>query len=81
MTKQVKTLWNSQVAVAEKFVLYCLENKEPLVIEHAGKVMAMNPDYLETQIESISKPFQDRRGGEDYRLVYYLWKPTQPTLL
>ena len=81
MTKQVKTLYRNQVAVAEKFVLTCLENKENLTITHNGQAMTLNPDYLEHQIEGFSGYFPDREGGEDYRLVYYFWKPNQAKLL
>ena len=81
MTKQVKTLYKNQVAVAEKFVLECLKNKEELVIKHNDQVMSLSPHFLENEIEQITGPYHDRSGGEDYRLVYYFWKPNQAKLL
>lgn len=80
MRQVIKTLYKGQVAVADKFVYRCLEKKEPLIVVHGSQTMTLDPDYLEHQIEQITGPYRDRRGGGDYQLVYYSWKPNQAKL-
>lgn len=81
MIKQVKTLWQGQIAVAEKFVLECLQKKEELVVEHKKQKMVLTPRFLESEIVQITGPYHDRNGGDDYRLIYYKWQPSQAKLI
>lgn len=74
----VGTVWENKVGVnEEKYALPAIESVQDLLILHNGSEMVIPSDKVKDHLSEFrSGPYQDKYGGDDYHLVYYLWKPT-----
>ena len=73
----VAPLWKGQVGVAEKLVAEAKWLAQPLVIQHGDGIMEIPHQDLPARIAGYSEWFHDRWGRGKYRLVYFIWKPTE----
>ena len=65
-TIRVKTLYNGQIAFPEKFY------RIGAVVAYGREKMRLTADMKPT---GYSKYMTDHFGREDYRLIYFTWKP------
>jgi len=72
----VKTLWNGQVAIPEKYTNEALKSATDLCIHHAGKQMIIPASEVQSRIRGRSaSSFKDKFSNNTYRLVYIVWRP------
>lgn len=59
----------------------CIEKNENLIITHNDKVMTLTPLDLKNKVMKTSHLIKSKfAGGKDYKLIGYLWKPTDESL-
>lgn len=74
---KVKTIWQGQVGVAEKYLDEAKKTNQSLVISHGDSLMEIPHQDLAGRVAGYSEWFSDRWGRGKYRLVYFDWKPTE----
>lgn len=78
---RVKTLWQGQVGVRDKYLKEADQKKEDLVIVVDEETMTISSAELRSRIKAKSdRPFKDRFSNQSHWLYYYDWKPDNPKL-
>ena len=77
MNIKVKTIYQGQVGVRDKYITEAIKKKESLEITHQSGVMEIPPDQIKSKIVGKSdRPFQDRYSNSFHYLYYFLWRPS-----
>lgn len=77
ITKTVKTLYKGMAGVPDKVVNEAMATGDGLGIWHDGDLMELSTSDLTAKRITIgAEVYSDKFGGADYRLYYYVWKPT-----
>lgn len=73
--KKIKTIFNGQAGIHEKYITQALESGDDILLIHKG-------EYMEIKNNQIGKlgvwgkhTFLDRFKKEFYHLVYFDWNP------
>jgi len=75
---KVKTIWQGQVGIRDKYVQEALKQKNGLIIRKENEIMIIPAEELEAKIKGVSeKPFKDRFSEKQHFLFYFDWKPMQ----
>ena len=77
MKREVLNEWKGCVDVKDYDVEKCISTNDFLHIVHNGETMTLSPKSLKEKRLYVSKPFQSRTGGKDYRLYSYKWEPNK----
>ena len=73
---EVKTVWQGQVGIRDKYVDEARQLKESLLIGVGNERMLIRFDELEDKIASVSDfPFIDKFSNKKHYLYYFEWKP------
>jgi hypothetical protein len=80
MKIEIKKLWKDSVDVRNYVVQSCIDKNENLEITHGVDKMILTPKELKHDLTGVSKLFQSKTGGRDYRLVSYMWNPIKTEL-
>jgi hypothetical protein len=80
MKVEIKKLWKDSIDIRDYVVKKCIEKNENLEITHGVDKMILTPKELKSDMSGISKLFQSKTGGKDYRLVSYIWNPIKTEL-
>ena len=79
MKVESKKIYKGCAEVRDHKARWCIQNNEPLIIEHNGKTMTLSPQELKEKIVSKSQIQKSKIGGRDYMLIGYEWKPDSVT--
>jgi hypothetical protein len=71
----VKTTWNGQVAIRDKYVIQAKNEKKDICITCGGRRMTIGYKDIDKKTTGMSKPMEDRFSNHTHRLVYFVWKP------
>lgn len=77
MKRVVKTIWQHQVAIPDFEVRNAIRKEQPIIIivPNTGTMTLQSNELLDRKLREGLEVFQDKYGGGNYKLWYYLWKP------
>lgn len=77
MNIKVKTIFQGQVGIRDKYIDEAISKRESLEITHQGGIMEIPYDRIKDKIVGKSdRPFQDRYSNKFHFLIYFLWNPS-----
>lgn len=71
----VKTKYNNQVAIRDKYIKKAKKNKEDIYIVFGNDAMIISYKDLKNKITGTTGPFEDRFSQEEHYLIYFKWIP------
>jgi len=75
MNLEVKTLYNNQVAIRDKYIKRSKEKKEDIYISCNGQIMRIPYKEVSKRITGETGPFEDKFSSQKHYLIYFDWKP------
>jgi len=73
---KVKTIWQGQVGIRDKYIKQANDEMKGLQIWCKGKAMEISANKVGSEIITRSeKPFRDKYSKEFHYLFYFNWKP------
>lgn len=75
MKIRIETIWQKKVGIPEKYYKKALKKKEEIEFLVGDDIMKI--PYIELKARNVGKSgmLKDKWGGEDYRLIYFNFKP------
>jgi len=73
MERQIKKLWKGCAELKDYDVQDCIQRNETMRVKYDGDIMTLSPSDLTEKLVSISKTFESKVGGKDYKLCSYKW--------
>jgi hypothetical protein len=75
MIREVKKVYKGNVEVRNYDVEKCIKENKSFTIIYDGDEMTLSPEELFIKRVSVSKTFESKSGGKDYKLYGYPWLP------
>lgn len=77
MKKIVKKLYMGRAEVRDYDVREAIQKNENFQIQYQNDIMTLTPEELTKKVESKSRRFESKTGGDSYVLYGYNWNPDQ----
>jgi hypothetical protein len=77
MKIEIKKVYKGLAEVRDYDVDSCINLNKHLEIVYFDESMILSPEELKTKIKSISKVFNSKTGGKNYKLYGYKWEPNE----
>ena len=75
MRKVALKIYRGNIDLRSYDVETAVKNNENIKVVHNGLTMTLTPDDLTNKCVFLSKEFQSKVGGKNYRLHSYQWNP------
>ena len=77
MKKEIKKLYRGNAEIRDYDVQKCISENKNFTIKYEGDIMTLSAEDLVKKRLNVSKTFESKVGGKNYKLYAYAWNPNE----